>query len=59
MKTENYLRDEIIEALQRFDEGSTGDVFDDVSTEDLYERLDKVSEDYTAADLIKAVNEGF
>jgi hypothetical protein len=59
MKTENYLRDEIIEALQRFDEGSIGDVFDDVSTEDLHERLDKVSEDYTAAYLIKAVNEGF
>ena len=55
---ENYTRDEIISALWRFDEGSIGDVFDNVSTEDLYERLNQVS-DYTADDLIKAVNEGF
>ena len=58
MKTEN-LRDAIIRALRRFDEGSIGDVFDNVSTEDLYKRLDNLSEVFTAADLIKAVDEGF
>jgi len=59
MKTENYTRAKIIAALRRFDEGSIGDVFDDVSTEDLYERLNTINEDFTADDLIKAVNEGF
>ena len=59
MKTENYTRAEIIAALRRFDEGSVGDVFDGISTEDLYERLNNVCEDFTADDLIKAVNEGF
>jgi len=59
MKTENYTRTEIIEALRRFDEGCIGDCLDGLSTEELYERLDNVSEDYTADDLIKAVNEGF
>ena len=58
MKTEN-LRDAIIRALHRFDEGSIGDVLDTISTEELYERLNQVSEDYTADDLIKAVDEGF
>jgi len=58
MKTEN-LRDAIIRALRRFDEGSIGDIFDTISTEELYERLNQVSEDYTADDLIKAVDEGF
>ena len=54
-----YTRNEIIAALRRFDEGCIGDCFDDVSTEELYERLDKVSKDFTADDLIKAVDEGF
>ena len=58
MKKEN-LRDAIIRALRRFDEGSIGDIFDTISTEELYERLDNLSEDYTADDLIKAVDEGF
>ena len=59
MKTENYTRAKIIAALRRFDEGSIGDIFTDVSTEELYERLDNVSKDYTADDLIEAVDEGF
>ena len=53
-----YTRNEIIAALRRFDD-CIGDCFDDVSTEELYERLDKVSKDFTADDLIKAVDEGF
>jgi len=57
MKTEN--RDKIIAALRRFDEGCIGDCFVDVSTEDLYERLNEISENFTAEDLIKAVDEGF
>ncbi len=59
MKKENYSRDEIIAALRRFDEGSIGDVFDEISTEDLYERLDNLSKVFTAADLIEAVELGF
>ena len=54
-----YTRNEIIAALRRFDEGCIGDCFDDVSTEELYERLDQVSKVFTADDLIKAVDEGF
>lgn len=59
MKTKNYSRTEIIAAMRRFDEGAIGDVFDNLSTEELYERLDNLSEDYSADDLIKAVDEGF
>ena len=58
MKT-NYSRDEIIEALHRFDEGSIGDVFDGMSTEDLYERLDNISRVFSADDLILAAKLGF
>jgi len=57
MKTEN--RDKIIAALRRFDEGCIGDVFDTISTEELYERLNNLTENFTAEDLIKAVDEGF
>ena len=39
--------------------GSKGDVFDNIDTETLYERLNKVDENYTADDLIAAVDEGF
>ncbi len=59
MKKLNYTRTEIIAALRRFDEGAIGDVFDEISTEDLYERLDNLSEVFTAADLIEAVESGF
>ena len=61
MKTKNYTytRDEIIAALRRFDEGCIGDVFDGISTEALYDRLDNISKDFTADDLISAVDEGF
>ena len=55
----DYTRDEIIKALRRFDEGCIGDCFDNVSTEDLYERLDNLSRVFTADDLISAVDEGF
>ncbi len=58
METENY-RDKIIAALRRFDEGSIGDVLDTISTEELYVRLNNLTEDFTADDLIKAVDEGF
>ena len=54
-----YTRNEIIAALRRFDEGCIGDCFDDVSTEELYERLDKVSKVFTADDLIMAAILGF
>ena len=59
MKTEDFTRDEIIKALRRFDEGSIGEVFDEMSTEDLYERLDNLSKVFTADDLIQAVELGF
>ena len=59
MKTENYTRDEIIAALRRFDESSIGDILDNVSTEELYERLNQVSEVFTADDLILAAILGF
>lgn len=59
MKTKNYSRDEIIKALRRFDEGCIGDIFTDISTEDLYERLDNISKVFTAEDLIQAVELGF
>lgn len=59
MKTKNYSRDEIIKALRRFDEGCIGDCFDNVSTEDLYERLDQVSKVFSADDLILAAELGF
>lgn len=54
-------RQEIIAALQQFDEGSKGDVFTDIPTEILYSRLAIVAEEqgYTAEDLILAVEEGF
>jgi len=59
MKKENYSREEIIAALRRFDEGAIGDIFTDISTEDLYERLDQVSKVFTADDLIMAAKIGF
>jgi hypothetical protein len=57
--TENYTRDEIIAALRRFDESSIGECFDNVSTEDLYKRLDNVSKVFFADDLIMATILGF
>ena len=60
MKTnENYTRDEIIAALRRFDESCIGECFNDISTEELYERLDQVSKVFTADDLIMAAILGF
>ena len=59
MKTEDYTRDEIIAALRRFDESCIGDCFDNISTEDLYERLDSCSKVFTADDLIMAAKLGF
>ena len=59
MKAKNYSRDEIIKALRRFDEGCIGDCFDNVSTEELYERLDQVSKVFSADDLILAAELGF
>lgn len=59
MKTENYSREEIIAALRRFDEGAIGDTFTDISTEELYERLNQVSKVFTADDLIMATILGF
>jgi hypothetical protein len=59
MRKEDYTRDEIIAALRRFDEGCIGDVLDNISTEDLYERLDQASTVFTADDLILAAKLGF
>ena len=59
MKKENYSRNEIIAALRRFDESCIGDTFTDISTEDLYERLDNLSKVFTAEDLIMATILGF
>ncbi len=59
MKKINYTRDEIIAALRRFDEGCVGDIFTDISTEELYERLDNLSKVFTADDLILATELGF
>ena len=59
MKKENYTREQIIAALRRFDEGSVGETFDNVSTKALYERLDQVSKVFTADDLILAAELGF
>ena len=59
MKKINYTREQIIAALRRFDEGCIGDVFDETSTEALYERLDNVSKVFTADDLILATELGF
>ena len=59
MKTKDYSRDEIIAALRRFDEGAIGDIFTDISTEELYERLDNLSKVFTADDLILAAKLGF
>jgi hypothetical protein len=59
MKAKNYTRDEIIAALRRFDEGCLGESFDNVSTEDLYKRLDQVSTVFFADDLIMATILGF
>lgn len=59
MKTENYTRDEIIAALRRFDEGCIGEDFNEISTEELYERLDSVSRVFSADDLILAAIVGF
>ena len=59
MKKEDFTRTEIIEALRRFDEGFIGAVLDDLSTEELYERLDSCSKVFTAEDLIMAAILGF
>jgi hypothetical protein len=59
MRKEDYTRDEIIAALRRFDESCIGDCFDNVSTEDLYKRLDQVSTVFFADDLIMATILGF
>jgi hypothetical protein len=59
MRKEDYTRDEIIAALRRFDEGSIGDVFDNVDTEELYKRLDNASKVFSADDLILATKLGF
>jgi hypothetical protein len=59
MKAEDYTREEIIAALRRFDEGSIGDVFDNVDTEELYKRLDNASKVFSADDLILATKLGF
>ena len=56
---EKPTREEIIAALRRFDEGCIGDCFDDISTEELYERLDNLSTVFTADDLIMAAILGF
>ena len=55
----DYTRDEIIAALRRFDEGSVDDTFDNISTEDLYKRLDNASKVFSADDLILAAILGF
>ena len=54
-----YTRNEIIAALRRFDESCIGDCFDNVSTEELYERLDNASKVFSADDLIMAAILGF
>ena len=59
MKEINYTRNEIIEALRRFDEGFIGAVTDDMSTEELYERLEACSKVFSAEDLILAAKLGF
>ena len=59
MKTKNYSRSEIIAALRRFDDSAVEEVFDNISTEDLYERLDNVSSVFFADDLIMAAKLGF
>ena len=59
MKTKNYSRDDIIRALRRFDESFIGAVLDNVSTEELYERLDSCSKVFSADDLIMAAILGF
>jgi len=59
MRKEDYTRDEIIAALRRFDESCIGDCFDNVSTEELYERLDNASKVFSADDLIMAAILGF
>ena len=59
MKKENFTRNEIIAALRRFDEGCIGECFDNIRTEDLYERLDQVSKVFSADDLILAAELGF
>lgn len=58
-KKENYSRDDIIKALRRFDESFIGAVLNDVSTEELYERLDSCSKVFSAEDLIMAAKLGF
>ena len=59
MEKESYSRDDIIKALRRFDESFIGAVLDDVSTEELYERLDSCSKVFSADDLILASKLGF
>ena len=59
MKTKNFTRNEIIAALRRFDEDFNEEVFDKMSTKELYERLDGVSKVFFADDLILAAMLGF
>ena len=59
MEKKDYSRNEIIAALKRFDESFIGAILDDVSTEELYEKLDNVSKVFTADDLILAAKLGF
>ena len=59
MKKENFTRDQIIAALRRFDEDFNEEVFDKMSTKELYERLDGVSRVFFADDLILAAILGF
>ena len=54
-----YTREEIIKALRRFDESATSDVLDNLSTKELYERLDSCSKVFFAEDLILAAKLGF
>ena len=59
--TQELDRNKIIAALRQFDEGSVGDDFSRISTEDLYKRLEEVADEkgYTAEDLMDAVENGF
>ena len=55
----DYTREEIIKALRRFDESFDEAVLNDMSTEQLYKRLDEVSKVFFAEDLILAAILGF
>lgn len=61
MRAKNYSRNEIVAALKRFDENfiEIEKVIDEMSTKDLYKRLDNVSSVFFADDLILAAKLGF